>query len=80
MPEAPVTTMAPPPPPPTTPEPFLNALSLGTSYRYGREDIAIEVSVYKVKVMDSYEWLSPRWGRYWDTTPKAGNKFLFAFD
>ena len=72
--------------PPTTeapqvsavPEPFPGALSLGTPYRYGREDIAMDVTVYKVKVMDEYDWWSPQWGRYWNTTPKRGNQFLFA--
>jgi hypothetical protein len=72
--------------PPTTeapqvtavPEPFPNALSLGSPYRYGREDIAMEVTVYKVRVMDEYDWWSPKWGRYWNTTPKKGNRFLFA--
>jgi hypothetical protein len=61
------------------PEPFPEALSLGTPYQYGRDDIAMEVTVYKVRVMDEYEWWSPQWGKYWNTTPKAGNRFLFTF-
>jgi hypothetical protein len=61
-----------------SPEPFPGALTLGSPYRYGREDIAMEVTVYKVKVMDEYDWWSPKWGRYWNTTPKKGNQFLFA--
>jgi hypothetical protein len=61
------------------PAPFPGALSLGTPYQYGREDIAMDVTVYKVRVMDEYEWWSPQWGKYWNTTPKAGNRFLFAF-
>jgi hypothetical protein len=60
------------------PELFPGALSLGTSYLYGREDIAMDVTVYKVKVMDEYDWWSPKWGRYWNTTPGKGNHFLFA--
>jgi hypothetical protein len=87
-PETPATTSAPAPtvpdttpvPPTTTAsaEPFPGALSLGTPYRYGREDIAMEVTVYRVKEMDEYEWWSPNWGRYWNTSPKRGNHFLFA--
>jgi hypothetical protein len=61
------------------PEPFPGALSLGTPYQYGRTDIAMDVTVYKVKVMNEYDWWSPQWGRYWNTTPKSGNQFLFAF-
>ena len=38
----------------------------------------MEVTVYKVWVMDEYEWWSPNWGRYWNTTPRKGNHFLFA--
>jgi hypothetical protein len=60
------------------PEPFPGALSLGAQYRYGREDIAMDVTVYQVKVMDEYTWWSPQWGKYWNTTPKKGNQFLFA--
>ncbi|HMK15758.1 MAG TPA: hypothetical protein VK450_02430, partial [Methanomicrobiales archaeon] len=53
--------------PTATPEPFPGALSVGTPYTYGREDIAMEVNVYRAKVMDGYEWWSPAWGRYWNT-------------
>lgn len=60
------------------PEPFPGALTLGTPYIYGREDIAMDVTVYKVEVMDEYDWWSPQWGRYWNTSPKNGNHFLFA--
>ena len=87
--ETPSVTTEPATPPPDTPlmapltiaspEPFPSALSLGTSYRYGRDDIAMEVAVYRVRVMDEYEWWSPQWGKYYNTTPKAGNHFLFAF-
>ena len=86
--ETPAVTTTPATTPPATtqatqvtalPEPFPGALTLGTPYRYGRDDIAMEVTVHKVKVMDEYEWWSPQWGRYWNTTPKAGNQFLFAF-
>lgn len=85
--ETPSTTTAPPATaPPTTPipqttvppEPFPNALSVGTPYQYGRADIGMEVTVYQVKIMDGYEWYSPDWGRYYNTTPKEGNHFLFA--
>ena len=62
-----------------TPEPFPDALSLGAPYKYGRDDIAMEVTAYKVKVMDEYDWWSPKWGRYWNTSPEKGNQFLFAF-
>jgi hypothetical protein len=65
------------PVPTAAPDPFPGALSLGTPYRYGREDISTEVTVYQVKVLDEYDWWSPQWGRYWNTTPKAGNRFLF---
>ena len=87
VPETPAVTAAPTTLPPATteapqitavPEPFPGALSLGTPYTYGREDIAMEVTVYKVKVMDEYDWWSPKWGRYWNTTPKKGSHFLFA--
>jgi hypothetical protein len=75
----PETTTAPTAPLPTTPPiSFPGALSLGTPYRYGREDISMEVTVYKVKVMDEYDWWSWKWGRYWNTTPKKGHHFLFA--
>ncbi|MDD1663190.1 MAG: DUF4352 domain-containing protein [Methanomicrobiales archaeon] len=60
------------------PEPFPGALTLGTPYQYGREAIAMAVTVYKVRVMNEYDWWSPKWGRYWNTTPKTGNQFLFA--
>jgi hypothetical protein len=67
-------------PVPTTPaEPFPGALSLGTPFKYGREDIAMEVTVYRVRVMDEYDWWSPQWGKYWNTSPKEGNHFIFAF-
>jgi len=88
VPDTPAVTTTPPTPLPVTtvvpmttaePEPFPGALSLGTSYRYGREDISMEVTVYKVRAMDEYEWWSPQWGKYWNTTPKEGNRFLFAF-
>lgn len=59
-------------------EPYPGALSVGTPYAYGREDISMEVTVYKVKAMDEYDWWSPQWGRYWNTSPKKGNHFLFA--
>jgi hypothetical protein len=59
-------------------EPYPGALSVGTPYTYGREDISTEVTVYKVKAMDEYDWWSPQWGRYWNTSPKKGNHFLFA--
>jgi hypothetical protein len=74
-----VVTTAPETTPSTTasPEPYPGALSLGTPYRYGREDISTEVTVYKVKVTDEYDWWSPQWGRYWNTTPEEGNHFLF---
>ncbi len=62
----------------TSPEPFPGALALGMSYQYGREDIAMDVTFYKVKVMDEYDWWSPKWGRYWNTSPGKGNQFLFA--
>jgi hypothetical protein len=39
----------------------------------------MDVTVYKVKAMDEYDWWSPQWGRYWNTTPKKGNHFLFVF-
>jgi hypothetical protein len=88
VPETPAATTAPvtTPSPATTaapqvtaaPELFPGALSLGTSYQYGREDIAMDVTVYKIRVMDEYDWWSPEWGRYWNTTPKKGNQFLFA--
>jgi len=85
VPETPSVTTIPTPPVTTetprvtaVPEAFPGALSLGTPYRYGREDIAMEVTVYKVKVMEEYDWWSPKWGRYWNTTPKRGNTFLFA--
>jgi hypothetical protein len=88
VPETPAVTTEPatPPSPDTTfaplvtavPELFPGALSLGIPYQYGREDIAMDVTVYKVKVMDEYDWWSPKWGRYWNTTPKKGNQFLFA--
>lgn len=61
------------------PEPYPEALSVGTPYRYGREDIAMEVTVYRVTTMDGYEWWSTAWGKYWNTTPEEGNHFLFAF-
>jgi hypothetical protein len=73
------TTIETTPVPAATPEPFPGALSVGTPYTYGREDIAMEVNVYKVKVMDGYEWWSPKWGRYWNTSSKEGNHFLFTF-
>jgi hypothetical protein len=79
VPETPAPTETAPPTPSATPEPFPGALSVGTSYRYGREDIAMEVTVYRVRVMDEYDWWSPDWGRYWNTTPKKGYHFLFAF-
>lgn len=88
VPETPAVTPAPAPMPPATtgtpqvtevPEPFPGALSFGTTYQYGREDIAMDVTVYKVRVMDEYDWWSPQWGRYYNTTPEAGNRFLFAF-
>jgi hypothetical protein len=60
------------------PEPFPGALSVGTPYQYGRADIAMEVTVYRVKAVNEYEWWSPQWGRYYNTTPKQGNHFLFA--
>jgi hypothetical protein len=72
-------TVAPVPETTAPSEPFPGALSLGTPFQYGREDIAMEVTVYKVRVMDEYEWWSPQWGRYWNTTPKTGNRFLFTF-
>lgn len=88
-PQATETPAATPTLPPTTtlvaetpsapPEPFPGALSLGTPYRYGREDIAMEVTVSKVKLMPEYEWWSPKWGGYWNTSPKKGNQFLFVF-
>ena len=87
MPETPAVTTATATMPPAAtaapqvtavPEPFPGALSLGMPYQYGREDIAMDVTVYKVKVMDEYDWWSPKWGRYWNTTPKKGNRFLFA--
>ena len=71
----PVTTEA--PQVTAVPEPFPGALALGAPYRYGREDIGMEVTVYKVKVMDEYDWWSPKWGRYWNTSPNRGNHFLF---
>jgi hypothetical protein len=66
--------------PPVTamPESFPGALPLGTPYLYGRADIAMDVTVYKVEAMDEYDWWSPEWGRYWNTSPKKGNHFLFA--
>jgi hypothetical protein len=82
-----VSPIALPPPPPTettsepatpAPEPYPGALSIGTPYTYGREDISMEVTVYRVKAMDEYDWWSPKWGRYWNTTPKKGNHFIFA--
>jgi hypothetical protein len=66
----PVTTTAPP-------DPFPDALTLGTAFSYGREDIRMEVTFYKVKAMDEYDWWSPKWGRYWNTTAKRGNHFIF---
>jgi hypothetical protein len=70
---------APPVPQATAPpEPFPGALSIGTPYRYGREDIAMEVTVYGVKAVEGYEWWSPNWGRYWNTTPDEGDHFLIA--
>ena len=45
-----------PPTPSATPEPFPGTLSVGTLYRYGREDIAMEVTVYRVKSVDEYTW------------------------
>ncbi|MDD1661337.1 MAG: hypothetical protein LUQ49_02605 [Methanomicrobiales archaeon] len=66
-------------PVPTTPaESFPDALSVGTPYRYGREDIAMEVTVYRAMAMDRYEFWSPQWGKYWNTTPGKGSHFLFA--
>jgi len=83
-PAAPITTPLPSTPPVTSvapspsPQPFPQALSLGDLYRYGREDVAMQATVYRVKAMDGYEWWSPQWGRYWNTTPKTGNHFIFA--
>lgn len=78
-PETSVLTETTPPTPSATPEPFPGALSVGTPYRYGREDIAMEVTIYRARVMDEYDWWSPDWGKYWNTTPKKGYHFLFAF-
>lgn len=62
-----------------TPEPFPGALSLGTPFQYGREDISTEVTITGVRTMAGYDWWSPQWGRYWNTSPKKGDQFLFAF-
>ncbi|HMA04882.1 MAG TPA: hypothetical protein VKO45_03050 [Methanomicrobiales archaeon] len=88
-PGTPVTTPPPSTEPPVTtatvipttapPEPYPGALSIGTPYRYGREDIAMEVTVYRAITMDGYEWWSTAWGKYWNTTPDEGDHFLFAF-
>jgi len=83
---APVTTAAGPTNIPTdtmtvataAPDPHPGALALGTPYTYGREDISMEVTFYKVKAMGEYDWWSPKWGRYWNTTPKKGDHFIFA--
>jgi hypothetical protein len=77
-PGTPKPTGTPSPTPSAMPEAFPGALSVGTPYRYGREDIAMEVTVYQVRAMDEYDWWSPNWGRYWNTTPKRGNHFIFA--
>jgi len=61
--------------PPAT---YPGALALGTPYTYGREDISMEVTIYRAMAMDEYWWWSPQWGRYWNTSPKKGNHFLFA--
>jgi hypothetical protein len=75
----PSNTAATPVPATTAPlEPFPGALSIGTSYDYGREEIAMEVTVSGVKAVDEYDWWSPNWGKYWNTTPKEGNHFIFA--
>ncbi|MGE5831832.1 MAG: hypothetical protein ACM3X8_02845, partial [Methanomicrobiales archaeon] len=60
-PGTPVTTPPPSTEPPVTtatvipttapPEPYPGALSIGTPYRYGREDIAMEVTVYRAITM-----------------------------
>ena len=68
------------PVPQTTAPPalFPNALPLGTPYTYGRQDIAVEATVSDVRVMDGYQWWSPGWGQYYNTTPESGDHFLFA--
>jgi len=66
------------PVPTTLAESFPGALSVGTPYKYGREDIGMEVTVYQVRAMDGYEFWSPQWGKYWNTTPTEGNHFIFA--
>jgi len=77
-PAAPAVTATPAPAMTASAEPFPGALSVGTPYTYGRQDIAMEVTLYKVKAMDEYDWWSPKWGRYWNTTPSKGDHFIFA--
>lgn len=74
----PVVTTIPTTPTPT-PEPFPGALRLKEIYRYGKEEVACEVTIYKAFFRDEYNWWSPEWGRYWNTSPAKGSKFLFVF-
>jgi hypothetical protein len=79
------TTLASTTPVPATPVPtpvvetFPDALSLGTPYRYGREDISVEATAYRVRTMKEYNWWSPNWGRGGNTTAKTGHHFIFVF-
>ncbi|MDD1660024.1 MAG: DUF4352 domain-containing protein [Methanomicrobiales archaeon] len=65
--------------PTATPAPFPGALHLKEVYRYGREHVACEVTIYRAFFRDEYDWWSRDWGRYWNTTPSEGNRFLFVF-
>jgi hypothetical protein len=73
----PVTTVATPTP---TPDPYPDALAVGEVFSYGGEEDGRELSIYRYRVLDSYQIHHPDWGyNYGTVTPAPGKKFLFIF-
>ncbi|MGD1004556.1 MAG: hypothetical protein ABR887_03975 [Methanoregulaceae archaeon] len=60
------------------PTPSTPSLKLGQAFSYNNQNINFTMVLYDVKIYPNYSWRSVD-GKFYDTEPSPGNKFLFIF-
>jgi hypothetical protein len=78
---APVITTVPPAQtvPTPTPNPFPDALALGTWFNFSSGKTASQGTVYKKWINDTYQWHNDDDNQWYPQKPKTGKKYLFVF-